>query len=200
VTDADRDRALLAAHVAGSPDAFGELVRTHQQRLWAVALRTMRDPDDAADVLQEALIKAFRSAGTFRGDAAVSTWLYRIVMNAAFDALRRRTPVPVDTVDVPDPRDEADQAGTALDVADALARLPLDQRAALVLVDLQGFSVEQAAEVLECPVGTVKSRCFRARARLAQMLEEYRNHPAPPVVPSVGDRTRDAPSTGTGHE
>jgi RNA polymerase sigma-70 factor (ECF subfamily) len=192
VTDADHDRALLAAHVAGSPDAFSELVRSHQQRLWAVALRTMRDPDDAADVLQEALIKAFRSAGTFRGEAAVSTWLHRIVMNAAFDALRRRTPVPVDTADTADPLDVAGRADTALDIADALARLPADQRAALVLVDLQGFSVDDAAQVLDCPVGTVKSRCFRGRARLAEMLDAYRNRPEPPVVPSVGDRAHDA--------
>jgi RNA polymerase sigma-70 factor (ECF subfamily) len=171
--DAPDDARLLAAHVAGSPDAFAQLVRRHQSRLWAVALRTMRDPDDAADVLQDALLKAHRSAATFRGDAAVTTWLHRIVMNTALDALRRRPPVPVEPVDLPDPRDATASADIAMDVEAALAALPIEQRAALVLVDLQGFSVEQAAAVLECPAGTVKSRCFRGRAQLARLLVQY---------------------------
>lgn len=187
------DRQLLAAHVAGSPDAFAELVRRHQSRLWAVALRTMRDPDDAADVLQDALVKAFRSAATYRGDAAVTTWLHRIVVNTALDALRRRPPLPVEPVDVADPTDGTARADVAMDVAAALARLPDDQRICLVLVDLQGFPVEQAAEVLDCPVGTVKSRCFRGRAHLARLLAEYRpgNRAGAPRVPSADPHQQD---------
>src|SRR5690348_18459723 len=85
------DTELLAAHRAGDPDAFGVLFTRHRDRLWAVALRTVCDPEDAADALQEAMISAFRRAGDFRGDSAVTTWLHRIVVNAAVDRLRRRS-------------------------------------------------------------------------------------------------------------
>ena len=165
------DRRLLAEHVAGSPDAFSTLVLRYQDRLWAVALRTMRDPDDAADALQDALVKAFRAAPGFRGEAAVSTWLHRIVVNACLDALRRRVPEPVEPPETPDPHME--DPVTRMDVADALARLRPEQRAAIVLVDLHGFAVDDAAQVLGCPPGTVKSRCFRGRARLAELLADY---------------------------
>src|SRR6516162_3979119 len=85
------DHELLRRHVAGDSEAFGELFRRHRDRLWAVALRTVCDPEDAADALQEAMISAFRRAGDFRGDSAVTTWLHRIVVNAAVDRLRRRS-------------------------------------------------------------------------------------------------------------
>src|SRR5215468_4270361 len=84
------DTDLLRRHVAGDPDAFGVLFLRHKDRLWAVALRTAADPEDAADALQEAMVSAFRRAGDFRGDSAVTTWLHRIVVNAAVDRLRRR--------------------------------------------------------------------------------------------------------------
>ena len=172
------DSELLRAHVDGDPDAFTELVRRHRDRLWAVALRTLGDPEEAADALQDALLSAFRRAETFRGDAAVTTWLHRIVVNACLDRLRRRrarptAPLPDDpdreTAD-PGAPDLEDLAAVGLDVQAALATLPAEQRAALVLVDLQGFAVADAAAVLGCPVGTVKSRCARARARIAPLL------------------------------
>ena len=182
------DLALLTAHVAGSPEAFATLVRRHQDRLWAVALRTVRDPDDAADVLQDALVKAYRSAPGFRGEAAVTTWLHRIVVTTALDHLRRRRPVPSEPLNLPDPVDAVGRSDTAVDVHEALAALPPDQRAAIVLVDLQGFSVDEAAQVLGCPPGTVKSRCFRGRARLAVLLAGYGptrgNRRSPTDVPS----------------
>src|ERR1039457_864518 len=84
------DAELLGRHVAGDNEAFGELFRRHKDRLWAVALRIVCDPDDAADALQDAMISAFRRAADFRGDSAVTTWLHRIVVNASLDALRRR--------------------------------------------------------------------------------------------------------------
>src|SRR5215469_9799863 len=84
------DAELLRRHLAGDSEAFGTLFSRHSGRLWAVALRTVGDPEDAADALQEAMISAFRRAGDFRGDSAVSTWLHRIVVNAAVDRLRRR--------------------------------------------------------------------------------------------------------------
>ena len=181
------DAALLARHVAGDPDAFTELVARHRDRLWAVALRTLGDPDDAADALQDALLRAFRRAETFRGEAAVTTWLHRVVVNACLDQLRRRRARPSDPVDPQEDsvlanadrglaQGDGDPEAAALAgerrslVLAALATLPVDQRAALVLVDMQGWSVHDAAAVLDCPAGTVKSRCSRGRARLAPML------------------------------
>src|SRR3954464_8673178 len=92
--DAARDRALLARHVEGDRDAFAELVRHHQDRLWRVALRTLGKPEDAADAVQDALVSAYRAAGSYRGDAAVTSWLHRIVVNACYEIVRRRSPRP----------------------------------------------------------------------------------------------------------
>jgi RNA polymerase sigma-70 factor, ECF subfamily len=174
--------------VDGDPDAFGELFRRHRDRLWAVALRTLRDPDDAADALQEAMISAFRRAAEFRGEAAVTTWLHRIVVNACLDQLRRkaaRPTVPADDGEAldrlgraaPDPAPASD---TALDVEAALQLLPAGQRAALVLVDMLGYSVATAADVLDVSPGTVKSRCARGRARLLPHLAHLRESGSSP--------------------
>lgn len=183
------DPELLGAHVGGDPTAFPELVRRHRQRLWAVAVRTLGDPDDAADALQDALLSAYRAAGGFRGDAAVTTWLHRIVVNACLDLARRRSArptVPLGDRDVPAQRDATGQSEAAIVVASGLRRLPADQAAALVLVDLQGFSVAEAAAVLGVPDGTVKSRCARARSALAALLAEHRNPEAVTPVQSSG--------------
>ena len=201
------DGELLHAHAEGDPAAFGELVRRHRDRLWAVALRTLGEPEEAADALQDALLSAFRAArspgSAYRGDAAVTTWLHRIVVNACLDRLRRRrarptVPLPDDERGMPAARDVIGERDTVLAVTAALATLPADQRAALVLVDLQGFSVEAAAAVLEVPVGTVKSRCSRGRARLLPLLAPLReqgagNHPGPGAVPPVDEPSRVAP-------
>jgi RNA polymerase sigma-70 factor, ECF subfamily len=173
--DEPSDLALLRAHTDGDAGAFDVLVRRHSDRLWAVALRTLGDREEAADAVQDALISAFRSADRFRGDSAVTTWLHRIVVNACLDRVRRRQARP--TVDLPE-NDIASpdiDTDTAMDVNAALRQLPADQRAAIVLVDMEGFSVADAAEVLAVPVGTVKSRCARGRARLAVMLGYLRN-------------------------
>lgn len=186
-TSADErsDVELLRAHVAGDPDAFAEIVRRHRDRLWAIALRTTGDPEEAADGLQEALIAAFRNAASFRGDAAVTTWLHRIVVNACLDRLRRRAARP--TIALPeqdsdvgrrslaDPTDALGARELAIEINKALAALPPEQRAAVVLVDVEGYSIDEAARMLECPSGTVKSRCARGRAKLARQLETVRN-------------------------
>jgi RNA polymerase sigma-70 factor, ECF subfamily len=209
--DVRDDRTLLAAHVEGDPEAFGVLFRRHRDRLWAVALRTMGDPEEAADALQDAMVSAFRRAESFRGDAAVTTWLHRVVVNACLDRLRRRKVRAADAL--PDDleeyagrgalststvtgsgRDHADPAELVLGeerrsaVLAALETLSPDHKAALVLVDMQGYSVEEAAAILECPVGTVKSRCFRGRARLAPLLAGLRAAEPPDAVarPSTG--------------
>jgi RNA polymerase sigma-70 factor, ECF subfamily len=201
--DDARDRALLAAHLAGDGDAFGLLVAHHRDRLWAVAVRTLGDREEAADALQDALLSAYRSAASYRGEARVTTWLHRVVVNACLDRLRRRrarpsVPLPTGRDEPASARDELAERETALDVAQALAALPDDQRAALVLVDLQGMPVEQAARVLGVPAGTVKSRCSRGRARLAVALGHLRN-PAGSrtVTPGTGPPAQTTQSTRT---
>jgi RNA polymerase sigma-70 factor (ECF subfamily) len=218
VPQADRsDRDLLRLHVQGDSEAFGLLFVRHRERLWAVALRTLGDQEEAADALQDAMISAFRRAGDFRGDSAVTTWLHRIVVNACLDRIRRRAARPAasgmdeQTLDVlaqgsalADPGIDKD---TALDVLTALATLGPDQRAALVLVDMLGYPVADTAEILGISPGTVKSRCARGRARLLPLLAHLRGAaPAPagaggntppaggnqPVIPRV------SPAEGTG--
>ena len=138
---APADAELLRAHVDGDPEAFAELVRRHRDRLWAVALRTVGDREEAADAVQDALLSAHRNAARFRGDSAVTTWLHRIVVNACLDRIRRRQAHP--TVPLPDgnrtddrpsgvePAAPAPDHDTALVVREALAALPAEQRAAL---------------------------------------------------------------------
>jgi RNA polymerase sigma-70 factor, ECF subfamily len=191
------DAELLHDHVGGDPHAFAELFARHRDRLWEVALRTLADREEAADALQEALLSAHRAAARFRGDAAVTTWLHRIVVNACLDRMRRRRAHP--TVPLPDgnradPYDPAAAGGvepaapavdhdTVLVVREALAQLPDDQRTAIVLVDLQGFPVAEVAEILQVAEGTVKSRCSRGRARLAVLLGHLRHPVADGAMP-----------------
>ncbi|MER7110460.1 RNA polymerase sigma factor SigM [Streptomyces sp. NPDC000229] len=179
------DQDLLARHVAGDPDAFGELVRRHRDRLWAVALRTLGDREEAADAVQDALVSAFRAAHTFRGQSAVTTWLHRITVNACLDRARKaasRKTSPVDDTErleqLLEPHESAEAPAERQDLhrelLAALEKLPADQRAALVLVDMQGYPVAEAARVLDVPTGTVKSRCARGRARLLPLLTHLR--------------------------
>ena len=181
------DAELLAAHVAGDRYAFGELFHRHQRQLHRLARLTTRTPEDAEDALQHAMLSAHRGAGSFRHDAAVGTWLHRIVVNACLDRLRRakahRT-VPLE--DVYPVADRSAQVETAIVVERALARLPIGQRAAIVAVDMQGYSVADTARLLGVPEGTVKSRCARARVRLAELLGYLdTGAPATPDTPAA---------------
>ncbi|MEU7895375.1 RNA polymerase sigma factor SigM [Nonomuraea sp. NPDC049152] len=176
------DAELLTRHLDGDQHAFSEIVKRHRDRMWAVALRTLGDPDEAADAVQDAFVSAYRKAHSFRGEAAVTTWLHRIVVNACLDRMRRKSvrPVADDELieaaerDTPMP-DQTGEREVSMEVSAALKRLPADQRAALVLVDMMGYSVEDAAQVLSVPSGTVKSRCARGRAKLAPILSHLRN-------------------------
>lgn len=194
-SDEKSDGDLLAAHAGGDPQAFSELVRRHRDRMWAVALRTLRDPDEAADALQEAFISAFRAAGSFRGQSQVTTWLHRIVVNACLDRMRRRQARPTSPLPEEGPgepaagRDTIADRETRLAVGAALAQLPPDQRATVVLVDVQGYSVTETAQLLGVAEGTVKSRCARGRTKLAVLLGHLRNpdsvRDVPPGVATV---------------
>ena len=170
------DAGLLSRHIGGDADAFGLLFGRHRDQLWAVAIRTLGEPEEAADALQDAMISAFRRAVSFRGDSAVTTWLHRIVVNACLDRMRRKSARPtatschqavLDGLTSSGPlSDPAGVTDTATVVMTELRKLVPDQQAALVLVHMLGYSVSDAAEVLGVSKGTVKSRCARGRARL----------------------------------
>lgn len=168
------DEQLLAAHVAGDRFAFEELFHRYEPQLYRLARITIRCPDDARDALQDAMLSAHCGAPKFRHDCSVSSWLYRIVVNACLDRLRRHKARPTTPLEamasagsVTDPAPGVD---TAIVVERALLCLPIDQRAAIVAVDMQGFSVAEAARMLGIPEGTVKSRRARARRKLATTL------------------------------
>jgi RNA polymerase sigma-70 factor (ECF subfamily) len=212
VTDPVEDAELLRRHVEGDPDAFGELVRRHRDRLWAIALRTLGDREEAADALQDAMVSAFRAAHTFQGRSAVTTWLHRIVVNACLDRARRtstrRTRLVEDetVLETAAGHEEgadvsAERGDLRRELAAALATLPGEQRAALVLVDMEGYSVAEAAALLDVPPGTIKSRCARARAKLLPHLSHLRTgggsasgEPARRAGPRSPNVTREAVS------
>jgi RNA polymerase sigma-70 factor (ECF subfamily) len=183
--DPRTDEQLLAAHVSGEIGAFDELIRRHQHYLWAVARRTSQTPDDAAEALQEALLNAHRMADRFRADSRVRSWLHRIVVNACLDRIRRnrsRVTVPLPDFEflpeLADPRDATSAVDLSVSIGRALDVLPADQRAAVVAVDIEGYSVNEAAKLLGVPSGTIKSRCHRGRARLAEVLAHLRSEAA----------------------
>jgi RNA polymerase sigma-70 factor, ECF subfamily len=174
------DAELLAAHVAGDPYAFEELFYRHHRQLHRVARLTSRSAEDAEDALQDAMASAHRGAGSFRQDAAVSSWLHRIVVNACLDRLRRnKAHLTIALDDVYPVADRTAQVETAIAVHRALLRLPVEQRAAVVAVDMHGYSVADTAAMLGVAEGTVKSRCARARARLAAILGYLETDAAP---------------------
>ena len=211
--DPRADAELLRAHVEGDREAFGILFARHRDRLWAVALRTMGNPEDAADGVQDGMIAAYRRAASYRGDAAVTTWLHRVVVNACLDRIRAARvrhgqPLPDDLEEIGDrgsvltsssvdPADAAVASERRRAVLSALATLSAEQRAALVLVDMEGYSVAEAAAILDIAEGTVKSRCFRGRARLAGLLGMVADRPEAEGDPAHGNpRTGSAVPTG----
>ncbi|MEN8233418.1 MAG: sigma-70 family RNA polymerase sigma factor [Actinomycetota bacterium] len=173
---AEQDRELIRRYLTGDVDAFDELVRAHEDRIFAICLRMMQNRDEALDATQDVFLTVFRKADRYKEQAAFSTWLYRVAVNTCYDHLRRRKRKRADAL--PEHYDPADpRSGDALnavelrpDIEAALAKLGPDFRSAIVLVDLEGMSLEGAADTLQVPIGTVKSRVFRARRQLAQEL------------------------------
>lgn len=180
----DDDRRLIAAALAGQTDAFGELVTRYQHRLYNTAVRVLGNPDDAADVVQEAFLNAFQALPSFKGDAEFFTWLYRIAFNTAVSYRRKKRPVvgfdpgrPGSADREPEDRSEEVRPGAALERSEdvaalyaALDRLSDEHRRVLVLKDIDGMKYEEIAAVLGVPVGTVRSRLHRARLDLRGLL------------------------------
>ncbi len=182
----DTDQELVKRVQKGDQAAFDMLFARYQVRILNLIGRYVRDADEVRDVAQEAFIKAYRAIPRFRGDSQFYTWLYRIAINTAKNHLvsRSRRP-PSSDVDIEDAdyRDDADMLRDSEDpesalardqlqstIHDALSQLPDDLRSALTLREFDGLSYEQIAEILECPVGTVRSRIFRAREFVDQRI------------------------------
>lgn len=168
----------------GDQDAFGELVRSHSDRLFAVVVRFTADPVEAEDVMQEAFTRAWRSIGRFQGRSAFFTWLYRIGINEAKRRAERRPKpgkeIPIDSspvAEAPDwsesPELKAAQGETARFLERTILDLPIDYRTPLVLRDVEGLSTREAAEVMELSEAAFKSRLHRARMTVRRKLDEH---------------------------
>jgi RNA polymerase sigma-70 factor (ECF subfamily) len=186
--DREADQALVERVQAGDQQAFGLLVVKYQRKLLRLVSRLVRDPAEAEDVAQEAFIKAYRSLTGFRGDSAFYTWLYRIGVNTAKNWLvahGRRVPTATDMDNV-----EAEGYGEndllhdsdtperllmskqiAATVNAAMDELPEELKTAVTLREIEGLSYEEIAQVMDCPIGTVRSRIFRAREAIAGKLK-----------------------------
>ena len=193
------DRRLIRAATAGDTAAFGDLVRRYQDRLYNIAFRVVGNPDDAADVVQDAFVNAFQSLASFKGESEFFTWLYRIAFNTAISQKRKKRPtVSLDGARAGesgfDPVAETPDAGAMLERSEdervlsaAIAKLSDEHRAVLVLKDIDGAKYEEIADALGIPIGTVRSRLHRARLELRRFI----------VPQSVGI---EEPSTPNFHE
>lgn len=172
------DDELLARFRGGDASAFDEIVARYERRVFSIAIRICRHHEDARDVTQDVFVTALRRLGEFRGDAQLSTWLHRVTVNASLDLVRKRQrregpgleEMGETTDDAPGPEAAAISSVRAREVHAALGRIPAEQRAVIVLHDLQGLDYAEVAAALEVPLGTVKSRIHRARLALAKEL------------------------------
>lgn len=176
MTTAAQDAELLARVVGGDHDAFAQIMRNHEDRVFSVCLRIMGNREHALDATQETFLTAFRKAEQFKGNSALGTWIYRIAVNTCYDQLRkqkrRKTDPMPEHLDPSDhsAQDEVDSAALRPEIQRAMAAIPEDFRSAVVLSDIEGLALPDVAEILGIPVGTVKSRVFRGRRLLAQEL------------------------------
>jgi RNA polymerase sigma-70 factor (ECF subfamily) len=172
------DCELLAAHLAGDERAFPELVERQRARLWTIARGAVDSSEDADEAVQDALVRAHQGAARFRKESAVATWLVRILLNVCRDRRRHNrvravTPLPMERLaELPSPRDPIGDLETRMDVWAAMDSLPPEQRLPIIMVDMEGYSVVETAQLLGIPPGTVKSRCSRGRARLHSLLTD----------------------------
>ena len=176
MTPSPPDSELLARAVQGDHEALNDVMRLHEDRVFSVCLRIMGNREQALDATQDTFLTVFRKAHQFKGRSAVGTWIYRIAVNTCYDQIRKAKRRPSQPMpDYYDPEDElaGDQVEAAAvrpDIRKALQAIPQEFRAAVVLSDMEGMSLPDVAEVLGVPVGTVKSRVFRGRRLLAELL------------------------------
>jgi RNA polymerase sigma-70 factor (ECF subfamily) len=186
MSEAQVDQLLVERVQKGDKHAFDLLINKYQHRIVSLVARYVNDRTEALDVAQEAFIKAYRAIGNFRGDSAFYTWLYRIAINTAKNwlvAQKRRPPASdIDAVDAEQydmdsrlkdratPENELMREEIKKTVYDTIAELPDDLRTAIVLREMEGMSYEEIATTMECPIGTVRSRIFRAREAIDEQL------------------------------
>ena len=180
------DHRLITECLNGDAAAFGVLVRRYQDRLYNAVYRWVDNAEDAQDVVQEAFLNAYQSLDSFKGEALFSTWLYRIAFNTAVSLRRKQRAVlsieayrngegkgePEDPSPVSRPGHALEQAEQERRIQEALNRLSPEHRAVLVLKDMEGQKYETMAQVLQVPIGTIRSRLHRARLELRELLEQ----------------------------
>lgn len=183
------DEATIERVRGGDPEAYSVLVRRYQDRLYSTVLSYVRSPEDAVDLTQEAFVKAYLNLQSYQGGAAFYTWLYRIAVNSAIDFIRRRSGKQIDSLDdekyqevgfEPAATDEHSSPSRMLArsetrrmLRNAIDALSEKLRTAIILHDVEGLSQEEVAEILRCPIGTVKSRVSRARQEVREALADY---------------------------
>ncbi|MDP8956348.1 MAG: sigma-70 family RNA polymerase sigma factor [Actinomycetota bacterium] len=167
------DQELVRRFQQGQEDAFGDLMRRHERRVYNLAYRMLGNTEEARDAAQDTFLSCFRNLERFRGEAAFTTWLHRIAVNICYDSLRKRALSPVDAIRFPEPLpapDHSDESATSIDVQRGLLAVSPEFRAVLILHEIQDVPVEEIAETLDLPVGTVKSRLHRGRVALGRAL------------------------------
>jgi RNA polymerase sigma-70 factor (ECF subfamily) len=178
VTSPAQDAHLLARVAGGDHGAFTEVMRAHEDKVFAVCLRILADREHALDATQETFLTAFRKAHQFKGNSALGTWLYRIAVNTCYDQLRKSKRRPSEPYPEhfepadPNAEEAVTSAAHRHEIMQALSRLPVEFRSAIVLSDIEGMPLPEISAALGIPVGTVKSRLFRGRRMLARYLGE----------------------------
>jgi RNA polymerase sigma-70 factor (ECF subfamily) len=173
-----RDEDLVRRYLSGDRAAFAALVERHERRVYNLALRMTGREEDARDATQDAFLTVLRKLSSFRGEAAFTTWLHRVTVNACYDLLRKRQRAPLlergdgglPAMEPPPAPDPAEDSSLSLDVQQALMQVPEDFRAVMILHDVHDLRQEEVAEILGVPVGTVKSRLHRGRVALARAM------------------------------
>ena len=184
-----RDEDLVRRYLEGDGDAFASLVKRHERRVFNLSLRMTGSEEDARDATQDAFLSALRKLSSFRGEAAFTTWLHRVAVNACYDVLRKKQREPMldrggeegersgpEPTPVPDIADASD---LSIDVQRALLAVPEDFRVVMILHDVRDLPQEEISAILEIAVGTVKSRLHRGRVALAKAMGIERERPAP---------------------
>jgi RNA polymerase sigma-70 factor, ECF subfamily len=217
-----RDEDLVRRYLSGDRAAFAALVERHERRVYNLALRMTGREEDARDAAQDAFLTVLRKLSSFRGEAAFTTWLHRVTVNACYDLLRKRQRAPLlergeddlPALEPPPAPDHADASSLSMDVQRALLQVPEDFRAVMILHDVHDLRQEEVAAIVGVPIGTVKSRLHRGRIALARAIGIEREEPvaedpagpavsggssgAAPGAPSSGERAdATGPSEGT---